>query len=604
MKTISRIFFLLLLSSSAVAQSKLYRKYLYHEQWTTGNPSGYYGASNGSGLKAIHNYDVHPFEGKKCVKVKASGKEAWSGFLLLSSGKWKSELKGETSGLSDVAGAENLVVHIRAEKKTKVTLGLGENSEPHTSLTGIEVTKEWKKVSIPVASLDLSSINGLFSITLTGADTIYLDEIYFESKTPFKSSAVSEVVVPKLTPVKVSVEKKGENAFVLMRDGKPYYVKGAGGNSYLDRVKKYGGNSIRTWGHENGRAVLDSAHKYGLTVMMGLWVQHERHGFDYNDQEAVYYQLQGFKEAVMELKDHPALLCWGVGNEVDLFYSNTKVWHAIQNIAKMIHELDPNHPTTTVTAGLDPEEILLINERCPDIDFMSINTYGDLDKVVPGGIRAAGWKGAYMITEWGPTGHWEIANTDFKIPVEQTSTEKSKVYRERYLKIASDSSKCVGSYVFLWGNKQETTPTWYSMFLPDGSESEILDVMEYNWANRWPKNRAPSVSSLKIGGKGALENVYLQPGNITTAEAMVNDPENKLLNFVWVFMPESTDKKSGGDFEKTPEALNGLITENKGNKISFKAPSQPGAYRLFLYAYDEEKNVAYANIPFYVKEVK
>ncbi|HVD96727.1 MAG TPA: glycoside hydrolase family 2 TIM barrel-domain containing protein [Cytophagaceae bacterium] len=604
MKLIVRLFLLLGLSVSSMAQPRLYRQYLYDDQWRMGSPSGYYGAANGSGMKIIQNYDVKPFAGNKCVRIKTNGKEAWSGFFVLSAGKWKNELKGETSALSNLSGAETLVVNIRAEKPTKVTLGLGENSESHTGLTGVEVGKEWKTINIPVAQLDLSSLNGLFSITLTGADTVYLDEIYFESKKPFVNSAVATASAKKLTPVKVTIQKRGEDSFVLMREGKPYYVKGAGGNNYLDRVQKYGGNSIRTWSHDNARAILDSAQKYGLTVMMGLWLQHERHGFDYDDKEAVYYQLQGFKEVVMDLKDHPALLCWGIGNEVDLFYKNTNVWYAVEDIAKMVHQLDPNHPTTTVTAGLDAEEIRLINERCPDIDFMSINTYGDLENVVPAGIRKAGWKGGYMITEWGPTGHWEIANTDFKIPVEQTSAEKAKVYRERYLRIASDSSKCMGSYVFLWGNKQETTPTWYSMFLSDGSESEILDVMEMNWANRWPKNRAPSLSSAKINGKNALDNIYLQAGNTASAEVIVKDPENKPMQYVWVFMPESTDKKSGGDFEKTPEAITGLITENQGSKISFKAPSQPGPYRLFFYAYDDEHNVAYANIPFYVEQVK
>ncbi len=398
------------------------------------------------------------------------------------------------------------------------------------------------------------------------------------------------------------MQKKANGSFILLRGGKPYYVKGAGGQVYLDRIKKYGGNSIRTWGHEGARAVLDSAHKYGLSVMMGLWVQHERHGFDYNDKDAVYFQLQQFKDVVMELKDHPALLCWGIGNEVDLFYKNTNVWYAIQDIAKMVHEIDPNHPTTTVTAGLDPLEIALINERCPDIDIMSINTYGDLENVVPEGIRKANWKGAYMITEWGPTGHWEINNTDFKIPIEQTSTEKGVVYRNRYTIIAADTTKCLGSYVFLWGNKQETTPTWYSMFLNDGSESEILDVMEYNWSNKWPKNKAPLIEALTINGKKALDNVYLKPGTNATAAAILKDPENKTLQLKWVFMPESTDKKSGGDFEQTPEEVKNLITENLGATINFSAPSKPGAYRLFIYAYDDDKNVAYGNIPFFVKQ--
>ena len=44
---------------------------------------------------------------------------------------------------------------------------------------------------------------------------------------------------------------------------------------------------------------------------------------------------------------------WAIGNEVDLFYNNFRVWD-VEEIAKMIKEIDPYHPTMTVTAGIDP----------------------------------------------------------------------------------------------------------------------------------------------------------------------------------------------------------------------------------------------------------
>src|SRR5688500_3452522 len=72
-------------------------------------------------------------------------------------------------------------------------------------------------------------------------------------------------------PVKVEV-RMIDSSYQLFRDGKPYFIKGAGGSGYLSRLAAYGGNSIRTWGTRNGQQILDSAHKYGLTVLMGLGV--------------------------------------------------------------------------------------------------------------------------------------------------------------------------------------------------------------------------------------------------------------------------------------------------------------------------------------------
>ena len=155
---------------------------------------------------------------------------------------------------------------------------------------------------------------------------------------------------------------KSKNAYTLVRNGKPYYVKGLGGEVNLDKILEIGGNSIRTWGVDNAQQVLDEAQKKGLTVMLGMWLQPERQGFDYNDKDKVQKQLNYFKTIVQKFKDHPALLMWGIGNELDLQYTNTVVWSAVQDIAKYIHEIDPNHPTSTVTAGLDSMEVQLIKK--------------------------------------------------------------------------------------------------------------------------------------------------------------------------------------------------------------------------------------------------
>jgi hypothetical protein len=102
----------------------------------------------------------------------------------------------------------------------------------------------------------------------------------------------------KLPVVKVEV-RKTEQGFRLFRNGEPYFIKGAGGTGNMNRLVAYGGNSVRTWGTENGNKVLDSAQKYGLTVLMGLGVTPERHGFNYDDTAAVRKQFDKVRADVI-----------------------------------------------------------------------------------------------------------------------------------------------------------------------------------------------------------------------------------------------------------------------------------------------------------------
>lgn len=391
----------------------------------------------------------------------------------------------------------------------------------------------------------------------------------------------------------------------LLVNNEKFYIKGAGLEfGDVPTLAQHGGNSFRTWRTENGKKtaleVLDEAHKNGLLVTMGIEVGRERHGFDYNDSTQVNEQLRRIKKEVLALKDHPALLIWGIGNELNLHYTNPKVWNAVNEISEMIHEVDPYHLTTTSLAGLAQQEVTYIKERAPDLDILSVQMYGDLPDL-PRLIREFGWEGPYMVTEWGATGHWEVPTTSWGAPIEENSTIKAANYLKRYQGgIAADSLQCIGSYVFLWGNKQERTPTWYGIFLEDGRETESVDVMHYIWNGNWPENRTPQIVSFSIEGKTAYDNVILSKGTTSNASVEIYDFENDPISYKWEILPESTDVKEGGDYEERPKALEGLFKGEQNNNLTFKTPAV-GAYRLFIYAADGQAHAATANIPFYVE---
>jgi hypothetical protein len=402
------------------------------------------------------------------------------------------------------------------------------------------------------------------------------------------------------------VELKNLNGkFQLYKNGKHYIIKGAGcefGNIAL--LAKNGGNTFRTWrvdnGKETGEQVLKNANNLGLMVVMGIDVARQRHGFDYNDSIAVAKQKEEIRKQVLRLKDYPSLLVWGIGNELNLRATNPKVWNAVNEIAIMIHKIDPNHPVTTMLAGIDKNLVNDIKVRCPDLDFISIQMYGDLINLQQR-ITESGYNGPYMVTEWGATGHWEVKQTSWNAPIEQTSSEKAASIQERYEKaIATDTNKCIGNFVFVWEQKQERTPTWYGLFSENGEQTEAIDVMYKIWNNKWPENRCPSIKNPLINGMSAYDNITLQPTEKITAIIEAIDLDNDTLSYVWEIMPESTDLKDGGDKESRPKTMGELIT--KTNKIELTVPEQEGAYRLFIYVLDGKNHAGTANIPFLIKK--
>ena len=232
-------------------------------------------------------------------------------------------------------------------------------------------------------------------------------------------------------PVKVEVVRTDEG-YALLRGGEPYTIRGAGMSvDDIATFVKRGGNSIRNWTTrddvQNIRALLDSAHAHGVTVMLCLPMQAERWGFDYGDPAAVAAQLEAMRGEVLKYRDHPALLGWIIGNELNHDASNLAVYDAVNDVARMIHELDPYHPATTTIAGFDKGLVEEVQARAPDLDFISFQAYGMLF-AFPELFEQAGFDGPFMVTEWGAIGYWEVGTTDWGAPVEATSSQKADVF--------------------------------------------------------------------------------------------------------------------------------------------------------------------------------
>jgi len=403
-------------------------------------------------------------------------------------------------------------------------------------------------------------------------------------------------------PAHVRIVHEGDR-YRLLVDDRPFHVRGAGlGSGSQAMLKAAGGNSVRTWrtqegGHDLARAVLDEALANGLFVTLGIDVARERHGFDYDDRRAVAQQLTRIRAEVRRYRKHPALLAWAVGNELNLEGRNPRVWNAVDELARMIHEEDPLHPVMTTLAGLDPAVVREVKARAPALDLIGVQLYGDIENL-RAKLDAAGWDGPYLVTEWGPTGHWEVPKAPWGAPIEDTSTRKAERLLARYQgHIATDTRQCLGSYVFFWGQKQERTATWYGLFLASGEATAGVDAMQFLWSGRWPSNRAPQVSPVRIEGRTVGDGIELGAGQRHRATIDAEDADGDALAYRWQLLEESRATEIGGDHEQLPREIATAMQSEREGTVAFSTPERPGDYRLVVTVRDGNGRAGHANLP-------
>jgi len=396
--------------------------------------------------------------------------------------------------------------------------------------------------------------------------------------------------------IKGSVVKIIRNGrqYKLYFNGKPYFVKGAGGDTHLNVLKKSGGNSIRTWGADNASKILKEADAKGLTVTLGLWLRHESN-FDYSNKVAVQKQDEKILSYVRKYKNAPALLDWGLGNEIELHDNpaNSQMWKAVNYLAGEIKKIDPNHPVMTVVAGINKKKIDAIKKYYPNIDVLGVNSYGPALTMAQR-LKKLGWVKPYMLTEFGPVGWWESPKASWGAPIEANSTVKEGRYLSDYeTAVASHKTQCLGSYVFLWGHKFEQTDTWFSMFLPK-SEATLgpVDAMTNAWTGKSPKNHVPEIISFQSDA-GLMK---VNAGSVHHAKVVARDLDQDSLCYKWEIRSEKPIKG-----KKETQLYTQDIIRRKGNELIFKSPEKVGGYRLFVYVFDGKGKAATANVPFYVK---
>ena len=419
--------------------------------------------------------------------------------------------------------------------------------------------------------------------------------------------------IPRAT---VFSTKKVDGVWKLYKGESEFYINGAATNNFYADVKDWGGNVVRTYGTNEGtKAILDEAWSKGLYVNMGLAMK-DSDSFDYSSASnaaAIAEQFENHRTWVRRFRNHPAVLCWSIGNEAETgdATKNKVYFKEVEKIAAMIHEEDPNHPTTVTFSNSDVNNrIKILMQNAPSIDILSINMYYPSVGNVAKNVASAAWDKPWMITEYGPRGTWALSgSTDPKTLSwggleEMTSTEKADIYEKIWREDikANESKGCIGSFIFLWGYQTHgDVLSWYGLYDKSRNTFGGVDKISECWTGVPVEKPAPRIenrSKMTLNGKTSNASVTLAAGSTdNVAKVEATSPTGEPLKYRWFIIKD--ERLANGN--AMPDGIAGLIPDPSKTEITFTAPDA-GQYRLYVFVTEEvNKKVAMSCIPFLVK---
>mmetsp|Transcript_62931 Transcript_62931/g.175318 ORF Transcript_62931/g.175318 Transcript_62931/m.175318 type:complete len:531 (-) Transcript_62931:132-1724(-) len=197
----------------------------------------------------------------------------------------------------------------------------------------------------------------------------------------------SQVAILKAS--RLAGPSRGSNVLVngrkLLVDGVPFHMKGINWNpigwndtepedrkidywSYAeqdaDLMAAAGINAVRTYGPLTDVRVLDAL------WARGIWVANTAYANGHWSPETA-------RAVVAAVKDHPAILMWVIGNEwnyngIYAGLSKSQSIERINEVARIIKEVDRTHPISSIYGGVPSKETIA---AMPDIDVWGLNVY-------------------------------------------------------------------------------------------------------------------------------------------------------------------------------------------------------------------------------------
>jgi hypothetical protein len=172
-------------------------------------------------------------------------------------------------------------------------------------------------------------------------------------------------------------------------------------------LQDMGANTLRLYHHAYNKALLTDAYEnYGISVIVGDFLGAYTvgsgadwyAGTDYSNPDQQQKMMESVRDMVNQYKDEPYVLFWVLGNENNYGNANNSrqkpevYYKFVNDVARMIKSIDPNHPVALCNGDL-----LFLEKAaklCPDVDIYGANAYRG-----PHGFGDSLWKNLHE--NWG-----------------------------------------------------------------------------------------------------------------------------------------------------------------------------------------------------------
>ncbi|MDT7830830.1 glycoside hydrolase family 2 TIM barrel-domain containing protein [Flavobacteriaceae bacterium S356] len=404
--------------------------------------------------------------------------------------------------------------------------------------------------------------------------------------------------------------KKTDKGWHLLVDGQPFDVKGAtfgyendveNYDTYFKDLQFLGVNTIRTWATgKNAKKLLDAAHAHGIKVMMGIWMRHGRPGME-DDDSFNYLEDEDGKKAmyanaisvVKQYKDHPAVLTWGIGNEVYLNMTTNPEKEAysklLERICSEIKKIDANHPITSVEAwtfGLEWWQ-----KYVPSLDIYGLNSYGPGAGYLQAELDKKNIDKPYILTEFGVTGEWDIKQEKNGVKVEPSDQQKYNAIAKGYQNWIKNKPSCLGVYVFHYSSGNDFASPWLLMRHRDMNRPQYWATREA-YTGKKPVNNVPVIKKFELSTSEAKSKTWI------SVSLEVNDSENDNFEVSFYYNQRTGSRKRRN--QVLPLAFNG----NYKDGFKIQLPQEDGPVKVYVNVKDSYNNVGIASTGIIVKDKK